>query len=106
MLISPLFSDSGDDNAPISLHQAMRFFPGDSAGTTVTYHTVLRWVHQGVKGVKLESQLMGGRIRTTKAAVLRFLAKLNGDRAPIIPTVALNDDAIDRALALEFGLKV
>jgi GTP-dependent phosphoenolpyruvate carboxykinase len=41
-----------------------------------------RWRLQGVRGVKLETFLCGGRRFTTEEAVGRFIAHLNGSTEP------------------------
>lgn len=39
--------------------------------------TVWRWARKGVRGVKLETEQIGGRLVTTAEAVERFLAKVS-----------------------------
>lgn len=41
--------------------------------------TVERWRQRGVRGVKLDSQLIGGRRFVSEAALDRFLEAINGD---------------------------
>ena len=40
--------------------------------------TVWRWVLHGVRGVKLETNLIGGRRYANRVSISRFLNKLNG----------------------------
>lgn len=44
----------------------------------VAPETAWRWALRGVRGVKLESYVLGGRRFTTREACERFLAVLNG----------------------------
>lgn len=39
--------------------------------------TVWRWIHRGIKGAKLESVRIGGRVYTSKEAIDRFQTKLD-----------------------------
>lgn len=52
----------------------------------VAPETAWRWALRGVRGVKLESYVLGGRRFTTREACERFLAALNG-LAPLKPAV-------------------
>lgn len=49
-----------------------------SLGATTVPFTVRRWMTDGVRGVKLEGYWVAGRMFTTREALTRFLAKLNG----------------------------
>ena len=60
--------------------------PGHSA-------TKWRWAMRGVKGVRLETALVGGQRFTTAAACARFVAALNDQPAPVVPTNTSADDA-------------
>ncbi|MFN0137998.1 MAG: DUF1580 domain-containing protein [Phycisphaerae bacterium] len=48
----------------------------------VSPETAWRWALRGVRGVKLESHVVGGRRFTTREACDRFLARLNGSPTP------------------------
>ncbi len=64
---------------PLSLPQAATRFPNRPSS-----QTVYRWATHGVRGVKLGSQMIGGRKYTSQAAIDRFLVDLNqtpADRA-------------------------
>ena len=52
-------------------------FPGRS-GKGISRCTVWRWMLTGHKGHKLDSLLAGGTRVTSKEAVARFLAAING----------------------------
>ncbi len=57
----------------ISLSEAAKLLP-----TRPHLSTLCRWSSVGVRGVRLESTLIGGRRVTTKESVDRFLRSLNG----------------------------
>ena len=57
--------------------EVCRMFPGRS-GNGIALCTAWRWMLKGRKGHKLESLIAGGQRYTTREAVGRFLAKLNG----------------------------
>jgi hypothetical protein len=64
-----------------ALRQAAKILPGNPSRSTLS-----RWVHHGVRGVRLETVLVGGRRYTTRAAIDEFLVALsrqesNGDAA-------------------------
>jgi hypothetical protein len=54
-----------------------RMFPGRS-GNGISLSTVWRWMLQGRKRQKLDSLIVGGTRYTSKEAVQRFVAGLNG----------------------------
>jgi hypothetical protein len=64
-----------DPMTKISLRQA-----ATESGAHVS--TVLRWVHRGVNGVRLEASRQGGRWFTTRSALARFSATLTAERVP------------------------
>lgn len=49
-------------------------------GIQKSYGALYRWVNQGIRGVKLKSQLIGGTRYTTKKDFDAFIAKINGKR--------------------------
>ncbi len=57
--------------------EVCRMFPGRSGGG-ISVSTAWRWMLKGRKGHKLESLVAGGQRYTSREAVGRFLAKLNG----------------------------
>lgn len=48
----------------------------------VAPETAWRWALRGVRGVRLESTIIGGRRYTSREACERFLAQLNGEPEP------------------------
>ncbi len=58
----------------LSLAEAAALIPGNPAPSTVA-----RWAIHGVRGVRLESFVVGGKRRTSREAIDRFLAALNAD---------------------------
>ncbi len=61
----------------ISLREAARLFPRPPSTATLW-----RWVYGGVRGIRLESVVFGGRRYTSAEAVRRFLAATNGAISP------------------------
>lgn len=59
-------------------------FPGDRRLSLATLH---RWRLNGVRGVKLETILIGGLRYTSKEAIERFIQAQNADDAPASPVV-------------------
>ena len=53
--------------------------------------TVWRWCLRGVRGVKLESLVVGGVRYTSHEAIERFLARLNGQPQPPPPERAARE---------------
>jgi len=49
--------------------------------------TVWRWAMKGVRGVQLESRLIGGRRYTSREAVDRFLARLSQPGPAALPPI-------------------
>ena len=60
----------------LSMHQARAFCPGHPAVATLW-----RWRNRGVRGVRLETFPVGGRVYTTREALLRFLSAIK-ERPP------------------------
>jgi len=58
-------------------------------GRRLHVSTPWRWAMQGVRGVRLETAMVGGVRITSKQALLRFFAALNTETA--------SDEAIDEA---------
>jgi hypothetical protein len=56
-------------------------------GRPVNASTLWRWAVSGLRGVKLESALLGGVRVTSKEALARFFAAVNGVEAPVAPAV-------------------
>jgi hypothetical protein len=67
--------------------------------------TVIRWADRGVRGVRLTTVTIGGRRYTSRAALARFIARLNGPRSANDPPMSLlrqrqKDLASQRASAI------
>ena len=60
--------------------------------------TLLRWSISGVRGRKLETIRVGGRIQTSAAAVRRLIAATQPQRDAEVPVVAGDRDEADRIL--------
>jgi hypothetical protein len=61
-----------EGEARISTTEALKLIP-----EPVTRKTLLDWAKRGVRGVRLEALVVGGRYYTSAPAVSRFLAALN-----------------------------
>ena len=59
-------------------------FPGDRRLSLATLH---RWRLNGVRGVRLETLLIGGLRYTSREAIERFIAAQNADDAPATPVI-------------------
>jgi Protein of unknown function (DUF1580) len=46
-------------------------------GRPIHPSTILRWIHQGIRGVRLEAMRLGGRWMTSEEAIARFLQRLS-----------------------------
>jgi hypothetical protein len=65
---------------PIRITEAHRYVPGSPSRPTVE-----RWRLRGIRGIRLETVLVGGRRYTTEEAIDRFLTACNGGQ-PVLPT--------------------
>ncbi|MDP1561171.1 MAG: DUF1580 domain-containing protein [Pirellulaceae bacterium] len=61
------------DDTYVPLKDAPKFLP-----TRPHFATVFRWATKGVRGVTLETLIVGGQRFTTERAIQQFLAALNG----------------------------
>ena len=70
----------------ISFTAAAKCVPGGRRNVA----TIYRWAYQGVRGVRLESVVIGGQRRTSREAILRFIRESTAaaDRALTSSTVA------------------
>lgn len=86
-----------DDNY-ISLRDAAKYLP-----TRPHFATVWRWATRGVKGVILETVLVGGQRFTTEDALNDFLQSLNGrpiaNRSGRAKQLAATNKELDAELA-------
>lgn len=62
--------------------EARSAFPGERRVSLATLH---RWRLNGVRGVKLETVLVGGLRFTSLEAIDRFITAQNADNAPATP---------------------
>jgi hypothetical protein len=71
----------------LTLAAAARELPG-SSGRGVHPSTVWRWAQRGVRGVRLETILVGGVRYTSREALERFVRTMTAsvDRVPLQPT--------------------
>jgi hypothetical protein len=79
----------------ISFREAVKVLPDRPHPSTMW-----RWCLRGVRGIRLESWVVGGRRYTTADAIARFIAATtaaaNGER-PASRTSRQREEAIDRA---------
>lgn len=61
--------------------------------------TVHRWVHAGVRGIRLQTSLLGGRRYTSRQALERFISNLNGGKADQPARPEIDHAAHDAAAA-------
>jgi hypothetical protein len=64
-------------------NEQLRLLTKASADVPGTPHvsTLIRWALRGLKGIKLETVVVGGRRYTSVEAIRRFLARLNEPRS-------------------------
>lgn len=68
----------------VSFNDARSAFKDGRRKSLATLH---RWRLRGVKGVRLESILIGGLRYTSLEAIDRFIAAQNADDAPAVPVI-------------------
>lgn len=74
----------------LTLAQARSAFPGRNRLGLATLH---RWRLKGVRGVRLETCLIGGLRYTSKEAIERFFAAQNALEEPARPTLTATQRA-------------
>jgi hypothetical protein len=87
----------------LTLTQAAKSLPGRPASSTIH-----RWRLRGIRGVRLETILVGGRRFTSRQALERFAARITAaadGEAPPIRTPRARQQAIERAEA-QLGIEV
>lgn len=67
---------------PTTFNQAAKFLPENTRPALSTWW---RWWRHGVKGVRLETVVIGGKRYTTASAVRRFAAALTATTTPEPP---------------------
>lgn len=68
----------------VSFSDARSAFPGNRRVSLATLH---RWRQRGIRGIRLETCLIGGLRYTSREAISRFLASQNADDAPAAPVI-------------------
>lgn len=66
-----------DRKDALTLRQAAALLPGRPSRSTLH-----RWAHQGIRGVRLATSLIGGRRYTTREAIERFIAATSAREGP------------------------
>jgi len=84
----------------LTLKEMANKVPGRD-GRPVSYGTVCRWAAEGVRGIRLETVLVGGSRKTSEGALAAFVANLNGRK-----TKKSRPENAKQILREEFGLKV
>ena len=69
---------------------------GDRTGKGRARATVYRWMRTGVRGVVLESCLVGGRRYTSVEALDRFVSGLSGRGPVAVPATAARSRELER----------
>lgn len=93
-----------DPNIELLIHfqKATREFPGRG----VCIQTLHRWRLHGVRGIKLETIMIGGLRYTSREAIARFIAAQNGDnsRPGVSPKQRARQSAAARRQLEELGI--
>lgn len=76
----------------LTLAQAAKHLPGRPS-----ICTIWRWRNRGIKGRRLESVQVGGRVYTSLEALARFAASASGDQPAAPRTSSQRERAIARA---------
>jgi hypothetical protein len=84
----------------VYLGPATRLFPRDARGRAPSTTTLWRWRTRGVRGVRLESARLGGRVVTSLEAVRRFVSSVTETaRPPGTPATPTPNRAAEQAQA-------
>ena len=70
----------------ITLEHAAKSFPGNR-GRHTHISTVYRWANSGIRGVRLETMVVGGRRYTSEEAIARFIDILSASATDACPTL-------------------
>ncbi len=73
---------AADAPIPLTRVPALGIIPARRSNSRLHVRTVFRWALQGVRGVRLESTLIGGQRCTTLAALQAFLQAADAARKP------------------------
>ena len=92
-----------DEVLPI---ERARLWLGERTGTAPSKVTFHRWITSGVKGVILESLLIGGRRVTSKEALQAFIAGRSGGKA-VVPSARRRREIAEASKACDriFGTR-
>lgn len=77
------------EEAAVPVGELPKHIPTARGGRRVNVSTVIRWCLKGVRGVRLESVVVGGRRYTDRAAIARFIAATTAARQPPPDPVAV-----------------
>jgi Protein of unknown function (DUF1580) len=72
-----------DTETLLTLNEARTAFPGGKKLALATFH---RWRLRGVRGVRLETILIGGLRYVSRESIARFIAAQNVDES-LVPTI-------------------
>ena len=76
----------------LSFNEAAGRVPSYRPGRKTHVATLHRWAKEGVRGIKLDSARLGGRLVTSAEALQRFSDKLSEN--PSAPSLAIQSPAI------------
>jgi hypothetical protein len=81
----------------ITLAEAAKLIPPARSGKKTHISTLLRWISQGMGGIKLEAVLMGARWMTSRESLQRFAERLTPDVEAEQPRLPRSPAARERA---------
>ena len=73
------------DETTLTLLDAAKSLPALRSGKRVHVATLYRWATYGVRGVRLESQKVGGTVVTSLEAIRRFSERVTAAARPASP---------------------
>ena len=73
----------------IPLNEVPKLLPRRKSGKTLHISAIYRWRQKGIKGIRLETAILGGTTYTSKEALIRFSERLTGRRRPGRPSYSL-----------------
>ena len=94
----------------VTLEEAAQLAPGIRPGKCASVAALRRWAKRGMRGIRLDTIIAGGRRCTSREAVQRFFELLTEAREPEPPKpkrrrdYPSNTNAARVALREEFGL--
>jgi hypothetical protein len=84
----------------VYLGQATKHFPRDARGRAPSTTTLWRWRTKGIRGVRLETARVGGRVVTSVEAIRRFMERLSDPaQTPVSSATASQSRVAERATA-------